>query len=150
MTRNDKSTAYAVLGLRLLLGGLFIAHLSWKFFIYKGGLDGWWANLLKNGYPPYVPYYVFSVEVLGSLLLLPGILTRYVALYALPMMIGATHYWAVRKGFYFTSAGCEMPLTWTVLLGLQVLLGDGPYALVKSPPFSKVIGKLTGRKAVTA
>ena len=141
---------YGTLLLRLMLGAFFIAHLGWKFFILKGGIDGWWANLIKNGYAPYVPYYVFSVEVLGSLLLIPGILTRYVDLYAMPMMAGAAHYWLTRKGFYFTSAGCEMPLTWLVLLGIQALLGDGPYALVRSPDFGALLARFKRGQASAA
>ena len=36
-----------------------------------------------------VPAYVLSAEFAGALLLIPGILTRYIAIYALPMLIGA-------------------------------------------------------------
>ena len=135
------SASYGVLALRILLGCLFIAHLYWKFAILKGGFTGWWNGLLHNGYAPYVPYYVASVEFAGAILLIPGILTRYVAVYAIPMMLGAAQFWAVRKGFYFTGAGCEMPLTWAILLGIQALLGDGPFALVKSPDLRSILGR---------
>ncbi|MBV8157065.1 MAG: hypothetical protein JO278_05380, partial [Dyella sp.] len=77
----------------------------------------------------FVPWYVFSAELAGALLLIPGIHARWVSLYVLPMMLGATQFWAVRKGFYFTGAGAELPLVWSVLLVLQIMLGDGPYAL---------------------
>ena len=33
-----------------------------------------------------------------------------------PMMIGAAQFWLVRKGFYFTKAGAELPLVWLALL----------------------------------
>ena len=132
--KSARSTVdYAVVLLRVLLGGLFIAHLWWKFVLREGGIEGWWQGLLQNGYPSYVPANVFSAEVLGALLLIPGICTRYVALYAVPMMVGATQFWLVRKGFFFIYAGAELPLVWTVLLVLQVMLGDGPYALARSP-----------------
>lgn len=121
------------LPLRLLLGALFIAHLYWKLAILPGGLGAWWNNLLENGYPSFVPAYVLSAELAGALLLIPGVLTRYVALYAMPMMAGAAHYWLVRKGFYFTQGGAELPLIWLALLGLQAIAGDGDYALVASP-----------------
>ncbi len=98
-----------------------------------GGLAAWWANLEAAGYPSFVPAYVLSAEILGALLLMPGILTRYVALYAIPMMAGAAQFWLVRKGFYFTGAGAELPLVWLALLGIQVVAGDGRYAAVKSP-----------------
>jgi putative oxidoreductase len=119
--------------LRVLLGGLFIAHLYWKFAILPGGLEAWWSGLLKAGYPAFVPAYVLSAEVVGAVLLIPGVWTRYAALYAIPMMAGAAQFWLVRKGFYFTKAGAELPMVWLALLGLQVVLGDGPWALVGSP-----------------
>jgi len=125
--------------LRLLLGGLFIAHLYWKLAILPGGLEAWWANLIRAGYPAIVPAYVLSAEIAGALLLIPGVLTRYVALYAVPMMVGAAHYWLVRKGFYFTKAGAELPLVWLALLWNQAVLGDGRYALLPSPSLSALM-----------
>lgn len=124
---------YAALLLRLLLGALFIAHLYWKVAVRPGGIGAWFEGLQAAGYPAFVPLYVLSAEVAGAVLLIPGVLTRYVALYAVPMMVGAAQFWLVRKGFYFTDAGAELPLLWLALLGLQVVLGDGPAALVASP-----------------
>ena len=138
--------AFGIFLLRLLLGALFIVHLYWKFFVLPGGIDAWWANLLKNGYPPFVPLYVVSAEVAGALLLIPGILTRYVALYAAPLMIGASQYWLVRKGFYFTEAGAELPLVWLALLGLQALLGDGHFALVRSSRLIEALGRISSSR----
>jgi putative oxidoreductase len=119
--------------LRLLLGTLFILHLYWKLAILPGGLGAWWSGLVANGYPAFVPAYVLSVELAGALLLIPGVLTRYVALYAMPMMLGAAHFWLARKGFYFTQGGAELPLVWLALLGIQVVAGDGDHALLASP-----------------
>jgi putative oxidoreductase len=134
MRRTDGSAAfYGPLLLRVLLGALFVAHLYWKIVVRPGGIEAWSSGLRELGYPGYVPVYVLSAEVAGALLLIPGVLTRYVALYAMPMMLGAAQFWLVRKGFYFTDAGAELPLVWLALLGLQVVLGDGPYALVASP-----------------
>jgi putative oxidoreductase len=133
---NDDTAARREVGtflLRLLIGSLFIAHLYWKFEVLPGGLPVWWGGLIKNGYPPFVPAYVLSAEVAGGLLLIPGVLTRYVALYAIPMMAGAAEFWWVRKGFYFTGGGAELPLVWLLLLCLLAFLGDGAYALVPSP-----------------
>ena len=47
----------------------------------------------------------------------------------LPLTIGAAHFWFVRRGFYFTGAGAELPLAWSVMLMVQALLGDGAYAV---------------------
>ncbi|HTD28401.1 MAG TPA: DoxX family protein [Xanthomonadaceae bacterium] len=120
---------YAPLLLRATLGSLFIAHLYWKFAVLPGGLEHWWSGFAVNGYPWFVPWYVVSAEFAGALLLIPGIYVRWVSLYALPMMLGAAHFWVVRKGFYFTAAGAELPIVWSIMLVLQAMLGDGPYAL---------------------
>ncbi|HWD67877.1 MAG TPA: DoxX family membrane protein [Caulobacteraceae bacterium] len=119
--------------LRVLLGALFIAHLYWKFFLLKGGLHAWWEGLAMLGYSPVALVYVLSAEFAGALLLIPGICARWVALWAVPMMIGAAQFWLARKGFYFTAAGGELPLVWLALLIIQAVLGDGAFALVRSP-----------------
>jgi putative oxidoreductase len=131
MTRLDLTPAAscAALLLRVTLGFMFLAHLYWKFEILPGGVYTWWSGLLANGYPRLVLWYSISAEFAGALLLIPGIYTRWVSLYALPLMIGASHFWLVRKGFYFTTAGAELPLVWSIMLLLQVMLGDGPFAV---------------------
>ena len=133
------------LTLRRLLGALFIAHLYWKLAILPGGLSAWWGNLLANGYPAFVPAYVLSAELCGALLLIPGVLTRYVALYAMPMMAGAAQYWLARKGFFFTQGGAELPLVWLALLAIQIMAGDGARALVRSPLPRGLLGLLLRR-----
>lgn len=135
------SDAKAALLLRLLLSGLFIAHLYWKLAVQPGGVEAWWGNLLEAGYPPFVPAYVLSAEIAGALFLIPGVLSRYVAIYAMPMMIGAAQFWLVRKGFYFTKAGAELPLVWLALLGVLAVIGDGAWALVRSPSPQAVLAR---------
>ena len=108
---------------------MFLAHLYWKFEVLPGGLHAWWSNFSANGYPGFVPWYALSAEFAGGLLLIPGIFTRWVSLYALPLMIGASHFWLIRKGFFFSGAGAELPVVWSIMLILQVLLGNGPYAV---------------------
>ena len=115
--------------LRITLGLMFLAHLYWKFEILPGGLHQWWSGFQANGYRPFVPWYAISAEFAGALLLIPGICTRWVCWYALPLMIGAAHFWLVRKGFYFSAGGGELPVVWSVMLIVQALLGDGPYSL---------------------
>ena len=125
---DHRTGPYAALLLRVTLGLLFIAHLYWKFAVFEGGFARWWGNFAGNGYPPFVPYYVVSAELAGALLLIPGIYTRWVAIYAAPMMFGAAHFWLVRKGFYFAAAGGELPMVWGVMLIVQAMLGDGTWA----------------------
>jgi putative oxidoreductase len=122
-------SAFVPLLLRVTLGALFIAHLYWKIAVYPGGVDRWWGSFATNGYPWFVPWYVLSAELAGALLLIPGIAVRWVSLYAMPMMIGAAHFWAIRNGFWFVAGGAELPILWGVLLALQFLLGSGSHSL---------------------
>jgi hypothetical protein len=69
---EQRTAPYAALLLRLTLGSLFIAHLYWKFAILPGGIEKWWSSLEANGYPWFVPAYVFSAELAGALLLIPA------------------------------------------------------------------------------
>ena len=94
--------------------------------------------MLKSGYPWFVPWYSISAEFAGALFLIPGVYTRWVSLYALPLTIGASHFWLVRKGFYFTAGGAELPLVWSIMLLLQAMLGDGPFAVGS-------VGRLRGK-----
>ena len=93
---DQRTALWAALLLHVTLGSLFIAHLYWKFAILPGGLNTWWSNFAANKYPPITPWYCISAEILGAVLLIPGIWTRWVALYALPLMAGAAHYWNAR------------------------------------------------------
>ena len=129
---DQRTSAYAVLMLRITIGCLFIAHLYWKFAILDGGLDKWWGNFASSGYPSWVPWYCISAEFVGAILIIPGIYARLACLYTLPLMLGAAQFWAVRKGFFFTAAGAELPVLWAVLLVVQALLGDGPFSLISS------------------
>lgn len=123
------STPYAALLLRVTLGLMFLSHLYWKFKILPGGFHTWWSGLHASGYPGFVSWYAFSAEIAGALLLIPGIYARWVSLYALPLMIGASHFWLIRKGYFFTAAGAELPIVWSIMLIVQAMLGDGAYAL---------------------
>jgi putative oxidoreductase len=127
---DQRTAPWAALLLRITLGSLFIAHLYWKFAILPGGLNTWWSNFATNGYPSITPWYCISAEFVGAVLFIPGIWTRWVALYTLPLI--AAHFWAIRKGFFFVGAGAELPVVWAVMLAVQFLLGDGPYAVVPS------------------
>jgi putative oxidoreductase len=138
MSTERETQDYGAFLLRLLLGSLFIVHLYWKIAMLPGGVAAWWHGLVQSGYPAFVPAYVLSAEILGALLLIPGVQTRWVALYAMPMMAGAAEFWLVRTGFYFTKSGAELPLVWLALLCLQIVLGDGAFALVKSTPLPSI------------
>jgi len=147
MAIDQRTAPYAALLLRVTLGVLAILHIYWKFYIRKDGFDGWWSGLEMAGYPQWVIVYVLSGEFAGAICLIPGIYTRWVALYAMPLMVGAALFWTTRTGFFFTVSGAEMPILWAIALIVQAGIGDGAYALVPSPKFPFIGGE---RRAMPA
>jgi putative oxidoreductase len=122
------NAAFAALILRLALGVLFIAHALLKLFVFT--LPGTAQFFQSLGLPGVLGYVTFAAELIGGVLLVLGIGSRWVALALVPIMLGAT--WAhAGNGWVFSGpkGGWEYPLFWTVTLFVQALLGDGAYAL---------------------
>ncbi len=126
---NDPRTSdYGTTLLRVSLGALLLAHGLLKIFVFTiPGTVGFFA---KVGFPGALAYPVIAIEVLGGLMLIAGVYTRWVALAAVPVLLGATMV-HVGNGWVFSNAGggWEYPLFWAVALVVQALLGDGAYAL---------------------
>lgn len=121
--------SYGALLLRVSLGVVFVAHGLLKVLVFTiPGTVGYFESL---GYPGFFAYLVIAGELGGGLLLIAGILTRWISLALLPIMIGATlvH---VPNGWVFSNpkGGWEFPALWTVLLLVQALLGNGALALM--------------------
>jgi putative oxidoreductase len=125
---ETRSAPYAALLLRLSLGVMFIAHALLKLFVFTlPGTAGFFESL---GLPGVLGYVTFAAELVGGVLLILGVGTRWVALALVPFLLGAT--WAhLGNGWLFSApkGGWEYPAFWTVTLLVQALLGDGAYAL---------------------
>jgi len=125
---QDRQVATAALLLRLGLGAMFIAHALLKYFVFT--LEGTGQFFGSLGLPPALGYVTFAAELVGGVMLLLGIYTRWVALALVPILLGAT--WAhLGNGWLFTAkgGGWEYPAFLTVAAGVQALLGDGAYAM---------------------
>lgn len=126
---NDhRASDYGTALLRVSLGVMLLAHGLLKVFVFTiPGTVGFFA---KVGFPGALAYPVIAIEVLGGLMLIAGIYTRWVALAAVPLLLGATLVHA-GNGWLFSGAGggWEYPAFWAVALLVQALLGDGAYAL---------------------
>jgi putative oxidoreductase len=135
---DQRTAPYAALLLRLALSFFFFAHLYRKFAVT--GYEEWFNGWIKAGYPAWTLYYTLVAEFAGAILLLVGVYSRYVALFALPLMIAVSQLWFSRKGFWFADGGLEFPLSWTVMLAVQALLGDGAYSLkVPTPAWERAV-----------
>jgi putative oxidoreductase len=140
---DARTTPYAALLLRVTLGGLFLAHLALKLFVFTPA--GTAAFFGKVGLPPALAYVVMTAEVLGGIALILGVWTRLAAILLTPILLGAIFTVHGAAGFFFNNAngGWEYPAFWIVALIVQALLGDGAYALRPSR-IDGSVAKLTG------
>ncbi|HVG04120.1 MAG TPA: DoxX family protein [Burkholderiaceae bacterium] len=125
---DNRTAPYAALTLRVALGAMFIAHALLKVFVFT--LPGTVQFFESLGLPGVLAYATVSAELLGGVMLILGVGTRWVAALLIPVLLGAT--WAhVPNGWVFTAAkgGWEYPAFLSVAAFVQALLGDGAYAL---------------------
>jgi len=126
---DSRTAPYAALLLRLTLGGLFLVHAGLKLFVFTpAGTAKFFGSI---GLPSELAYLVIAVEVLAGIALILGIYSRWVALAAVPILLGAIFTVHGSAGFFFNNpkGGWEYPAFWAVTLVVQALLGDGAYAL---------------------
>ncbi|UOP10319.1 DoxX family protein [Pseudomonas palleroniana] len=120
-----KSASYGVLILRLTAGIALLAHsLYLKVFVFT--MSGTSSFFESIGLPGVLAWLVLGVEVTTGALLVLGFKTRYAALAAIPVLLGAT--WAhSSNGWLFSSTGggWEYPAFWTAVLIAIALCGDG-------------------------
>jgi putative oxidoreductase len=124
----DRNFAAGALVLRLALGVMFIAHALLKYYVFT--LPGTAQFFGGLGLPPALAYVTFYAELVGGVLLLLGVYTRYVALALVPILLGATWVHA-GNGWIFTAqnGGWEYPAFLTVAAIVQALIGEGAFAL---------------------
>ncbi|PZD72192.1 Putative oxidoreductase MhqP [Acaryochloris thomasi RCC1774] len=126
----DLDTApYAIALLRLSLGLLFLAHGLLKVFTFT--LPGTAQFFDSVGLPGFMAAPVALAEIIGGLLLIAGIYTRWVALGLFPILLVATLKVHGANGWLFTNegGGWEFPALFAIASLVQFLLGDGAYAI---------------------
>jgi len=126
MNGNHVSTA-ALLN-RLALGTMFLAHGLMKVFVFTvPGTVGFFQSV---GFPGWTAYPVIVAEIAGGIALLLGVRTRQVSALLVPVLLGAAsvHF---GNGWVFSApnGGWEYPVFLAVSAVVQVLLGDGAFAL---------------------
>ena len=125
---DNRTAPYAALLLRITLGTMFVAHALLKLFVFT--LPGTAQFFQSLGFPASLAYVTFAAELVGGVLLLLGIGTRWVAAVLIPFLLGALSVHA-GNGWVFSApnGGWEYPLFLTAASAVQVLLGDGAFAL---------------------
>lgn len=122
------STSQGIALLRVTSGGLLLTHGLIKVLVFTpAGTAGFFESI---GFPGILAYPVMAGEIGLGLALILGFMTRWAALAALPIMIGAIVPHA-GNGFTFsnTGGGWEYPVFWAIVLAVQAMLGDGDYAI---------------------
>ena len=125
---DPRRSEHGAFVLRVALGAMFIAHALLKLFVFT--LPGTAQFFGSLGLPPWLGYVTFAGELVGGVLLVLGIHTRYVAAAMIPILLGAA--WAhAGNGWVFSApnGGWEYPAFLAVASFVQVLLGAGAWAL---------------------
>ncbi|HQS96569.1 MAG: LysR family transcriptional regulator [Novosphingobium sp. 17-62-19] len=122
------STSQGIALLRVTSGALLLTHGLIKLLVFTpAGTADFFESI---GFPGILAYPVMAGEIGLGLALILGFMTRWAALAALPIMIGAIVPHA-GNGFTFsnTGGGWEYPVFWAIALAVQAMLGDGAYAI---------------------
>lgn len=118
--------------LRVALGVVVLAHSVYlKLFVYT--LPGTAEFFVSIGLPAWLAYTVFLIEASAGVALLLGVRTRIFSVLLIPVLLGAT--WAHWSGgwlFSNSGGGWEYPLFLTMMVVVQLGLGNGKYALRSS------------------
>ena len=134
--RTGDSTTATVL--RLALGGVMFAHGAQKALGWFGGhgIEGTMGFLTQTmGLPAVVAGLVIAIELLGSLALIFGALTRAAALGIGAVMIGAVATVHIRTGFFMNwsgqqgGEGFEFHLLALAMVAALLLLGGGAFSV---------------------
>ncbi|MBC7548235.1 MAG: DoxX family protein [Polaromonas sp.] len=128
MNTSSIPAAYGTTLLRVSLGVMWIAHALLKLFVFT--LPGTAQFFASVGFPGFLAYPVFAMELLGGIALVLGIYPRQVSLALVPIMaVAASVHFG--NGWVHTSpnGGWEYPVFLTVASIALWLLGDGAFTL---------------------
>ncbi len=129
---DQKTAPYAILGLRLTTGALFLVHGLIKLLVFTpAGTAGYFQSI---GLPGALGYLTMAAEIAGGLALILGIKVRLVSTALVPILLGAAYFGHGGSGFNWSNpnGGWEYPVMWAVVQATVALLGDGAYVLLPS------------------
>lgn len=129
---TDARTApYAALLLRLALGVMFLAHGLTKLLVFTpAGTAKFFESI---GFAGWMAYPVIAFEVLGGVMLILGIVPRWVAAVAVvQLFVASTVHFGNGWGFASPNGGWEYPIFLVFAAAALALLGDGAFALKRS------------------
>lgn len=117
---------WGLLGVRMIVGALFIVH-GWQKLAAGGGGPAFAGGLAHMGFNPGLlwGWVVTIVEFGGGICLLLGVLVRpAAALIVIEMLVAIIKVnWA--RGFYWTRGGWEMPALMALLAAVLAITAPG-------------------------
>ena len=123
----------ALLVLRLVLGGVFVAHGAQKLFGSFGGpgIEGTAGFHEQIGIKPARPMAILAglAEFVGGILVIAGFLTPLAALALIAVMIVAILKVHLRHGFFAASGGYEFNLVLIAVAVSLLLAGSGAHGI---------------------
>ncbi|SFT72681.1 DoxX family protein [Paraburkholderia aspalathi] len=121
--------------LRVSLGVMWIAHAMLKLLVFT--LPGTATYFESVGFPGFLAYPTFAMELVGGTALILGLYARQFALILTPLMLCAAsvHF---HNGWVHTSpgGGWEYPIFLAVSQIALWLMGDGALATRRTPRFT--------------
>ena len=125
---DARTAPYGALLLRVVSGALFIAHALTKLLVFT--LPGTVKFFEAIGFPGWLAYVAFALELVGGVLLIIGLCVRpAAALLGIELLVIATVHW--HNGWVFTSkgGGWEYPILWAAAMFALALMGSGAWAI---------------------
>jgi putative oxidoreductase len=125
---DSRLAPYGLFAIRVALGAMFIAHALLKYLVFT--MPGFAGFLGQIGYPAVLAWPIFLAELVGGVLIVLGVFSRYVTIALLPVLLGALLVHAP-NGWLFTAqnGGWEYPAFLVVAAVAHVLSGEGAFAL---------------------
>lgn len=124
----DRLQPVALLALRVAIAIVLIAHGKTKVF---GGMHAHLAMVASLGLPAWLGYLSAGTEFFGGILLLVGLLTRFVGVAVTIEMLVAIFKVHVKNGIIGTpqAPGYELPLLVCSIGFALIWFGAGPFSL---------------------
>lgn len=123
MNSLNRLQPFALLVMRLALGGIMIAHGYKKVF---GGFHGHQQFVGSLGIPAWLAYLSTATEFVGGIVIVLGLFTRFAAfafLIEMAVAIVKIHW----KNGFTAQGGYEFPLALVTIAFALVCYGGGPY-----------------------
>ena len=94
-------------------------------------LDGTieWFTSISIPFPALTAYLVSGIEVMGIVLLILGLFTRYISVLLAFVMVGAILFVHLPNGFSAADNGFEIPLYYLIFLMIFASYGAGKYSV---------------------